>query len=81
MPRYQVAVTEMWTNQWLYDVDAESEEEAQTIGHQMWEDQTNSMSNDQLRDYLEFADSDVEVVLAEGEEDDDSDEDEEEYDE
>jgi hypothetical protein len=68
----------MWTNQWLYDVDAESEEEAQTIGHQRWEDQTNSMSNDQLRDYLEFADSDVEVVLTEGEE---YDEDEEEYDE
>jgi hypothetical protein len=77
MPRYQVVVTEIWTNQWLYDVDADSQEEAQTIGHQMWEDQTNSMSNDQIRDYLEFADSDVEVVLMEGEED----EDEEEYDE
>jgi hypothetical protein len=74
MPRYQVTVTEMWTNQWLYDVDADSEEEAQAIGHQIWEDQTNSMSNDELRNYLEFADTDVEVSLSDGDEYEDEEE-------
>jgi hypothetical protein len=76
MPKYQVVVTEMWTSQWLYDVDADSQEEAQTIGYQMWEDQTNGMSNDEIRNYLEFADTDVEVEPADGEEYDGEDEEE-----
>jgi len=68
MPKYQVVVTEMWTAQRLYDIDADSEEEAEELGRNMWEEETNSLTTDELMGYLEFADTDVEVSSVDEEE-------------
>jgi hypothetical protein len=64
MPKYQVVVTEMWTSQRLYEVEADSEEEAEEIGRNTWEEHTNNLTVDELMGYLEFADTDVEVSLS-----------------
>ncbi len=61
MPKYQVIVTEIWTSQWVYEVEAESSEEAQTLGHDLWEEETNHLSEDESRGYLEYVDAEVDV--------------------
>jgi hypothetical protein len=59
MPKYRVALSEIWTTQRYYEVEAESETEAEIIAEEEWEAETNSMTDNQLRAYLEFASVDV----------------------
>lgn len=59
MPRYRVAISEIWTTQRYYEVEAENETEAEIIAEEEWESETNSMTDDQQRAYLEYADIDI----------------------
>jgi hypothetical protein len=59
MPKYRVGLTEIWTTQRYYEVEAENETEAEIIAENEWEAETNSMTDDELRAYLEFASVDV----------------------
>jgi hypothetical protein len=67
MPKYQVVVTEMWTAQRLYDIEADSSDEAEELGRDMWEEETDNMTTYELMSYLEFANTEVDVSREDGE--------------
>lgn len=60
MPKYRVTLSEIWTTQRYYEIEAENGTEAKIIAEEQWEAETNSMTDNQLRTYLEF--SSVEIL-------------------
>lgn len=62
MARYQVLLRETWFAEWLHEVEADNEEEAEELAVAEWEERAGAFTNTEIADYLDYDDLVVESV-------------------
>jgi hypothetical protein len=62
MAKYQVLLRETWFAEWLHEVEATSEEEAEELAVAEWEERAGTFTNTEIAAYLDYDDLVVEGI-------------------